>query len=88
MPGGALVRRYKRLKINHFMTTPEKLTCNQVSVLVSQAQDRNLGPVEQLRLQAHMAICEACRNFQRQMDFLRRAFRGHPAGRDEEDKPE
>lgn len=81
-----MVRRHKRLKTEHYMTLPDKLTCKQVSVLVSQSQDRTLGPVEQLRLQAHIAICGACRNFQRQMDFLRQAFRRHPAGRDEEDK--
>jgi predicted anti-sigma-YlaC factor YlaD len=67
------------------MTTLEKLTCKNASVLVSQGQDRRLTPVEQMRLQAHLAICEVCRNFQRQMDFLRKVFRQHPAAKDEED---
>ncbi len=67
------------------MTNPEKLTCKDVSALVSQSQDRKLSVLEQVRLQPHLAICEACRNFQRQMDFLRQAFRRHPARKEEAD---
>ena len=70
------------------MTSSDKLTCKDVSALISQSQDRKLSPLEQVRLQAHLVICEACRNFQRQMDFLRKAFHRHPARKDEEeDRP-
>ena len=66
------------------MSIPERLNCNAVSVLISQAQDRNLSLVEQARLQAHLAICRACLNFQKQMEFLKQAIRRHPARKDED----
>lgn len=68
------------------MTSPEKLTCQQAAALMSQAQDRALSPAEKLRLQAHLAICRMCSNFQQQMNFLRQAWRRHPRRDEEEDK--
>lgn len=67
------------------MTQPEKLTCKHASVLLSQAQDRPLTPAEHLRLQAHLTMCRACDAFNRQMQFLRQAFRRHPSRGEEED---
>lgn len=67
------------------MTTPEKITCRDVSILISQAQDRPLAPAEQLRLQAHLALCRACESFQRQMRFLRQALGRHPSRHAEDD---
>lgn len=49
------------------------LSCKEVSRLVSQGLDRKLGPWAWLRLRLHLAICDACSAFSRQMDFLRRA---------------
>lgn len=66
------------------MTLPEKLTCRNASQLMSQAQDRALSPAEQLRLQAHLAVCRACDAFNRQMQFLRQALRRHPSRKEEE----
>ena len=63
-----------------------KLTCKQVSVLLSESQDRPLGVVERLRLEAHLKVCKGCDNFRRQLDFLRRTLRRHPAVREEEDR--
>lgn len=51
------------------------LTCRDVSRLVSQGLDRRLGLGERVRLRVHLAICEGCTNFKRQMDFLRLAVR-------------
>ena len=59
------------------------LNCRQVSELVSQAKDRRLGWLETLRLHAHLRVCEGCRHFQQQVDFLREAIRRHPALRDD-----
>jgi hypothetical protein len=64
----------------------DALTCKQVSVLLSHAQDRPLGALERLRLEAHLRVCRGCENFQKQLDFLRRALRRHPALRDEEER--
>lgn len=61
------------------------LTCKQVSVLLSHDQDRPLGALERLRLEAHLRVCRGCENFRKQLDFLRRALRRHPALRDDQD---
>ncbi len=52
-----------------------KLTCKEVSHLVSQGLDRELGWGERMRVRIHLAICHGCTNFKKQMDFLRRAMR-------------
>jgi len=49
------------------------LSCKEVSRLVSQGLDRRLGWLERARLRLHLAICDGCTNFKKQMDFLRRA---------------
>jgi hypothetical protein len=51
-----------------------KITCKQATHLVSQGLDRELGGLERLRLRIHLAICDGCTNFRKQMDFLRRAM--------------
>ena len=51
------------------------LSCKEASRLVSQGLDRDLGLLARLRLRLHLAICEGCTNFKKQMDFLRRALR-------------
>ena len=55
-------------------------SCKEVSHLVSQGLDRELGLGERLRLRAHLAICNGCTNFKRQMVFLRRAIRKLESG--------
>ena len=49
------------------------LSCKEVTRLVSQGQDRRLGFGRRVALRVHFAICEGCANFNRQMDFLRKA---------------
>jgi hypothetical protein len=51
------------------------LTCKEASRLVSEGLDRRLGFFERVGLRLHLAICDGCTNFQRQMAFLRRAVR-------------
>ncbi len=51
------------------------LSCKEVSHLVSQGLDRRLGWLERTRLRLHLAICDGCTNFSKQMAFLRRAVR-------------
>jgi hypothetical protein len=50
---------------------------------VSLAEDRKLGWLERWRLRAHLHVCEGCRHFKVQVDFLREAVRRHPALRDD-----
>ena len=55
------------------------LTCQQVTHLLSEAQDRKLRLKEKLPLKFHLLMCTGCNNFRQQMDFLRRACRRYPA---------
>lgn len=62
------------------------LNCKEVTHLLSEAQDRKLGLSEKLQLEMHLAMCQGCRNFRSQMDFLRQACRRYlgEGGRDED----
>jgi hypothetical protein len=51
-----------------------KLTCKEVSRLVSEGFDRRLGWSERVRVRIHLAICDGCTNFNKQMLFLRKAL--------------
>jgi predicted anti-sigma-YlaC factor YlaD len=50
------------------------LSCKQVARLVSQGLDRELGFTERVRLRVHLAICDGCTNFSKQMAFMREAM--------------
>jgi hypothetical protein len=49
------------------------LSCKETSRLLSQGQDRQLGFGERVALRVHLAICDGCRNVNRQFGFLRLA---------------
>ena len=51
------------------------LSCKEVSMLLSQAQDRRLGLGEWLGLKLHLMLCEGCANFRKQLDFIRAAIK-------------
>ena len=51
------------------------MTCKQATGLMSQAQDRPLTLKERITLRLHLMMCSGCSNFNRQMDFIRKAFR-------------
>ena len=57
------------------------LTCQQVTRLLSEAQDRKLRLKEKLPLKFHLLMCSGCANFRQQMDFLRQACRCYSAPR-------
>ena len=50
-------------------------SCKEVTYVVSQGLDRRLGLIERIRVRLHLAICDGCSNFARQMAFLRKAVR-------------
>jgi hypothetical protein len=50
-------------------------TCKEISRLVSQGQDRELGTFARWKLRIHLAACDGCAQFDRQMRFLREAMR-------------
>lgn len=52
-----------------------KLSCQEAARLLSQDLDRKLGFGERVALRLHLAICDGCANFRKQIQFLRRAIR-------------
>ena len=52
-----------------------RLTCKDAARLLSHAHEHPLGRWQHLRLRVHLAICDACTNFQRQLAFIREALR-------------
>lgn len=59
------------------MTTPYPLkrTCKEVTALVVAREDRELSLADRLALRMHMAICDACPRFERQMLTMRNGLR-------------
>lgn len=51
------------------------LPCKEVTRLVSQSLDRRLGLMEWIGLRLHFAVCDGCRRFREQMDFIRETCR-------------
>lgn len=51
------------------------LRCKEASELLSQAQDRQMQLRDRLSLGLHVMLCHGCRNFQRQLAFIRVALR-------------
>ena len=51
------------------------LTCKEATRLASQGLDRRLGLAERVALRLHLAICDGCSNFKKQVAFLRKAMR-------------
>jgi len=53
----------------------ERLACRDVTRLISQLQERPPTLSERLKLHFHLAACEACAGFDRQVAFVREAMR-------------
>lgn len=51
-----------------------KPTCKEVHKLTSESMDRELTMVERARVQLHLLVCNACRNFTDQMNLIRKAM--------------
>jgi putative zinc finger protein len=51
------------------------LSCKEVTHLVSAGLDRKLGFVERVRLRLHLAVCDGCSHFTKQVKFIRKAMR-------------
>lgn len=49
------------------------MSCKSATRLASEAMDRKLSMLEQLQLRLHLAVCNGCRNFTRQLDLIRHA---------------
>lgn len=54
------------------------MTCREAHRMVIRRLDVRLSPGQRLGLRLHLLICAACRGFDRQMAFLRKACRQFP----------
>ncbi len=62
------------------------LNCKTVTQLLSEAQERELSLAERMQLALHLSMCSGCRNYRKQIGFLRTAVRHHPAGKPKTDE--
>ncbi len=53
---------------------PLRRTCKEVSALLIAREDRALPLAERLALRLHMAMCQACPRFERQLLTMRNAM--------------
>jgi hypothetical protein len=54
---------------------PFRRTCKEVSALLVAREDRELPLSERFALRLHMAMCEACPRFERQLLTMRNAMK-------------
>ncbi len=54
------------------------LNCKQATALMSQGMDKKLGLWRQTSLRIHLMVCDGCRNFNKQLQFLRAGLRRFP----------
>jgi predicted anti-sigma-YlaC factor YlaD len=52
-------------------------SCRDITALVSQGLDKQLGLSERLAIGVHVMMCSSCRNFQSQTRFIRKAAHGY-----------
>ncbi|MEX2239521.1 MAG: zf-HC2 domain-containing protein [Burkholderiales bacterium] len=53
-------------------------SCEQASKLSSRAMEEPLGRLQRIQLSLHLMLCRHCKNFSRQIEFLRRSSRKLP----------
>jgi predicted anti-sigma-YlaC factor YlaD len=51
------------------------LNCKQNTELLSQALDRPITFREKLAIRLHLMMCRGCRNFEKQLFFIRKSSR-------------
>ena len=51
------------------------MSCKEITLLLSEAQDRKLSVAEKLKLEMHLAMCQGCKAYKGQLVFLRQACR-------------
>lgn len=54
------------------------LDCKQNTELLSQSYDRPITLRERLAMHMHLMMCRGCRNFEKQLVFIRKAVRELP----------
>jgi predicted anti-sigma-YlaC factor YlaD len=54
------------------------LNCKQNTELLSQSLDRPITLKEKVAMRMHLLMCQGCRNFEKQLTFIRKASRELP----------
>jgi hypothetical protein len=65
---------------------PLSRTCRDVAALLVAQEDRRLGLADRLALRLHLAMCETCPKFERQLLTMRNQMQLWRAYTDEETK--
>jgi hypothetical protein len=47
-----------------------KMTCKDVSPLISESQDHSLSFLSRMRLNIHLALCNLCQIYQKQLETI------------------
>jgi predicted anti-sigma-YlaC factor YlaD len=63
------------------------LTCKEAHQLTSEGMDRSLSVSERMRVRVHLTVCAACRNFDGQMQLIRRSMQALQADGDDKETP-
>lgn len=58
-------------------------TCRETTKLASRAMDERLPFADRMAMRLHLAICENCTRFNRQLQEMRRLFRSETAADDD-----
>jgi len=58
-------------------------TCREVSRMVSTGLDRQLGPIDRVRVRLHLSVCDGCTHFTQHMRLIRDAMRRMGPGEDD-----
>ena len=58
-------------------------TCRETTELASRAMDERLTFADRMAMRVHLAICENCARFNRQLQDMRRLFRAETAAGDD-----
>ena len=53
---------------------PLRRSCKEVAALLVAREDRPLPPLERVALRLHLAVCNACPRFERQLLTMRNAL--------------
>jgi hypothetical protein len=54
------------------------MSCEEAARRASRALDEPIGVLDRLMLNAHLVMCAKCKNFIRQLAFLRKASQRYP----------
>lgn len=63
------------------MAADDDVDCREASRLLSRASERPLAAPELRALKRHLDACLMCRNFEKQLAFIRKAARAYGRGK-------